>query len=107
MGDAVLVAAATRTSGLLRESDVVARLGGDEFVVLIGDAGLAEAQVVGGKLVAALSAPYPGVDPAVACSVGIAMHPRDGHTIAKLCLHADEALYDAKRSGKRRVSVFR
>lgn len=107
MGDAVLVAAASRISGLLRESDVVARLGGDEFVVLIGDAGLAEAQVVGGKLVAALSAPYPGVDPAVACSVGIAMHPRDGHTIAELCLHADQALYDAKRSGKRRVSVYR
>ena len=106
-GDAVLVAAASRISGLLRESDVVARLGGDEFVVLLGDAGLGEAQHVGGKLVAALSAPYPGVVPSVSCSVGIAMHPQDGHTIAELCLHADQALYEAKRAGKRRVSVYR
>lgn len=106
MGDAVLMDAASRISGLLRESDVVARLGGDEFVVLIGDAGPAEAQRVGNKLVAALSEPYPGVTPAVGCSVGIAMHPKDGHTVAELCLHADQALYGAKRSGRRRVSVY-
>ena len=66
-----------------------------------------EAQHVGGKLVAALSALYPGVVPAVSCSVGIAMHSQDGHTVAELCLHADQALYEAKRAGKRCVSVYR
>jgi diguanylate cyclase (GGDEF)-like protein len=106
VGDAVLMAAASRISGLLRDSDVVARLGGDEFAVLLGDAHLGDAQHVGGKLVTALSAPYPGVVPAVSCSVGVAMHPQDGHTIAELCLHADEALYEAKRTGKRRVNVY-
>lgn len=105
-GDAVLMAAASRISGLLRESDVVARLGGDEFVVLLGDARVDDALHVGGKLVTALSAPYPGVVPAVSCSVGIAMHPQDGHTVAELCLHADQALYEAKRTGKRRVNVY-
>jgi diguanylate cyclase (GGDEF)-like protein len=107
VGDAVLVDAASRISGLLRGSDVVARLGGDEFVVLLGDAQLSDAEHVGGKLVADLSAPYPGVGPAVSCSVGIAMHPQDGHTVAELCLHADQALYQAKRAGKRRVSACR
>ncbi|TDP64130.1 diguanylate cyclase (GGDEF)-like protein [Roseateles toxinivorans] len=106
-GDTVLIAAASRIAGLLRESDVVARLGGDEFVVLLGDAGQGEAEHVGGKLVAALSAPYPGVVPEVSCSVGIALHPKDGHTVAELCLHADQALYEAKRTGKRRVIVYR
>lgn len=106
VGYAVLVDAASRISGLSRESDVVARLGGDEFVVLLGDARLGEAQHVGDKLVAALSAPYPGAVPAVSCSVGVAVHPQDGHTIAELCLHADQALYEAKRTGKRRVSVY-
>jgi diguanylate cyclase (GGDEF)-like protein len=47
------------------------------------------------------------VVPAVSCSVGVAMHPQDGHTVAELCLHADQALYEAKRAGKRRVSVYR
>jgi diguanylate cyclase (GGDEF)-like protein len=106
-GDAVLMAAASRISGLLRESDVVARLGGDEFVVLLGDARVDDAQHVGGKLVAALGAAYPGVVPAVSCSVGIAMYPQDGHTAVELCLHADLALYEAKRTGKQRVTVFR
>jgi diguanylate cyclase (GGDEF)-like protein len=106
VGDAVLMAAASRISGLLRESDVVARLGGDEFVVLLGVARLGDAQHVGDKLVAALGAPYPGVVPSVSCSVGIAMHPQDGHTVAELCLHADQALYEAKRTGKRRVNVY-
>jgi diguanylate cyclase (GGDEF)-like protein len=105
VGDTVLIAAASRIAGLLRDSDVVARLGGDEFAVLLGDAGLGDAEHVGGKLVAALSAPYPGVAPAVSCSVGIAMHPQDGHTVAELCLHADQALYEAKRAGKRRVCI--
>jgi diguanylate cyclase (GGDEF)-like protein len=105
VGDGVLIAAASRIAGLLRDSDVVARLGGDEFAVLLGDARLGDAEHVGGKLVAALSVPYPGVIPEVSCSVGIAMHPQDGHTVAQLCLHADEALYEAKRTGKRRVCI--
>lgn len=105
-GDAVLMAAASRISALLRESDVVARLGGDEFAVLLGDARLGDAEHVGGKVIAALSAAYPGVVPAVSCSVGIALHPQDGHTVAELCLHADRALYEAKRTGKRRVQVY-
>ncbi len=107
VGDAVLMEAASRISGLLRESDVVARLGGDEFVVLLGDANPGDAEHVAGKLVAALSAPYPGVIPDVSCSVGIAMHPQGGRTVAELCQHADQALYEAKRTGKRRAELYR
>ncbi|MGZ5714517.1 MAG: diguanylate cyclase domain-containing protein [Caldimonas sp.] len=106
VGDAVLKAVASRISGLLRESDVVARMGGDEFAVLLSYAGLGDARHVGDKLVDALSAPYPGVAPAVSASLGIAMHPQAGHTVAELCEHADQALYEAKRSGKRRLAVY-
>jgi diguanylate cyclase (GGDEF)-like protein len=106
VGDAVLKAAATRILEALRESDVVARVGGDEFAVLLGDASLDDARHVGEKLIDALSAPYPGVVPAVSGSVGIATHPQAGHTLADLCEHADQALYEAKRSGKRRIAVY-
>ena len=105
-GDAVLEAAALRISGALRESDVVARMGGDEFVVLLSEAGLDDARLVGDKLVEALSTPYPDVGPPVTASVGIAVHPRDGVTVDELCKRADEALYEAKRSGKRRLVAF-
>jgi diguanylate cyclase (GGDEF)-like protein len=90
---------------VLRESDVVARLGGDEFAVLLGNVGLDDARHVGDKLIDALSAPYQGVVPAVSASVGIAMHPQAGPTVAELCEQADQALYQAKRSGKRRLAV--
>ena len=106
VGDAVLKAAASRILETLRESDVVARLGGDEFAVLLGDAGLGDARHVGAKLIDALSAPYSGVVPAVSGSVGIATHPQAGHTLADLCEHADQALYEAKRSGKRQMAVY-
>jgi diguanylate cyclase (GGDEF)-like protein len=105
VGDSVLKAAASRISGVLRESDVVARLGGDEFAVLLGNVGLDDARHVGDKLIDALSAPYQGVVPAVSASVGIAMHPQAGPTVAELCEQADQALYQAKRSGKRRLAV--
>jgi GGDEF domain-containing protein len=42
----------------------------------------------------------------VSGSVGIAIHPQDGRTVAELCAHADQALYRAKRSGKRRLAVY-
>ena len=105
-GDAVLKAAAARISGALRESDVVARMGGDEFVVLLSEAGLDDARLVGAKLVEALSTPYPDVKPAVSGSVGIALHPQDGNTVNALCDRADQALYEAKRSGKKRLVLF-
>jgi len=105
-GDAVLQAAALRISGLLRESDVVARLGGDEFAVALSEVSLGDAQHVADKLVDALSAPYAGVVPVVSGSVGIAMYPAAGHTVAELLDRADQALYEAKRSGKRCVAVF-
>lgn len=104
-GDRVLKTAAERISGLLRASDVVARLGGDEFVVLLGDSDRDDAELVGRKLVAALAEPYPDVQPSVSASIGIAMCPQSGRSVAELCASADRALYDAKRAGKHRVAM--
>jgi diguanylate cyclase (GGDEF)-like protein len=106
VGDAVLKAAASRIAGALRESDVVCRLGGDEFAVLLDESGLADAQHVAHKVIDALSMPYPGVSAAVSASIGIALHPQAGRTLAELGQHADQALYEAKRAGRRRVAVY-
>ena len=102
-GDAVLRLAAERIENCIRASDVLARVGGDEFAVMLADVSIEQAEVIGAKLVAALSQPYPGVDVRVSASVGVAVFPLDWMSATGLLKCADAALYEAKRQGKGRV----
>jgi len=72
--------------------------------VLLGDVGQVLTRQIGQKLVAALAEPYEDVETPVSASVGIAIFPESGSTVDALLARADEALYDAKKGGKRRVS---
>ena len=103
-GDLVLKAVADRITGLIRGSDVVSRRGGDEFSVMLVDVDGARTRQIAEKLLAALAMPYPGVDPAVSASIGVARYPHDATTLQELLERADEALYAAKHAGKRRVA---
>ncbi len=109
VGDAALLVAAERLAGTLRDSDTVARLGGDEFAVLLADQhDPAEAMQVAAKVIAALREPFQvrhhrlHVD----ASVGISLFPRHGDTADLLLRHADLAMYEAKRLGGNRASLF-
>jgi diguanylate cyclase (GGDEF)-like protein len=103
-GDAVLKTAADRIRKAIRGADVVSRRGGDEFTVLLNHVDQPLAQRIGHKLVATLARPYDGIDVAVSASVGIALYPGSGTTLAALLERADQALYDAKNGGKRRLA---
>lgn len=105
VGDHVLKLAAERIVVTIRASDVAARLGGDEFSVLLSDIDAKSAVAMAHRLVARLSEPYPGVQPAVSASVGIAMFPASGDTVDLLMLKADAALYRSKESGKRQATL--
>ena len=107
-GDELLVQAARRLQESVRAGDTVARLGGDEFaVLLVGDLDQARAEEVAERLRRALSAPYwiGGEELTVAASIGIAF-AEQGVTPAKLLRNADLAMYQAKKHGKDRVSVY-
>lgn len=101
-GDRVLRAIAGALRAAVRGSDVVARYGGDEFVVLMPDTDTVEATRVAqraGEAVASLAHPMiDGSDVRVSCSVGLAMHPRDGNTARELLRSADAAMYSHKRA---------
>jgi len=106
-GDKVLQQAAERLTSGIRKSDIAARLGGDEFaVVLVADTEtMAMAVAVAGQLVDALSAPYTfnGVQVSISASIGVARYPECGNSSQELLHVADETMYRAKASGKRKV----
>lgn len=106
IGDRVLLTLAQGLRRRLRDEDFVARVGGDEFVVLINNFSLRQAEArFGSALNTVFAPPEDGseplpVVPTVSC--GLAEFSA-GDTYASLYERADQALYTAKRSGKRRV----
>jgi diguanylate cyclase (GGDEF)-like protein len=107
IGDELLVEAATRLSGVVRESDVVARFGGDEFVALLQNCSNDEALDVAERLRGSLSEPYhvSGHEVVVSASIGLARPGGDDDAEAAL-RNADLALYSAKEGGRDRVAVY-
>jgi diguanylate cyclase (GGDEF)-like protein/PAS domain S-box-containing protein len=106
-GDGLLKEVAARLSACVRAADTVARLGGDEFAVLLEtNRSIDDAELVAGKLVEALHAPFALAEGevSISCSVGIALHPVDGDDFKSLLRHADLAMYRAKQAGKDRFS---
>jgi diguanylate cyclase (GGDEF)-like protein len=71
------------------------------------DASLENAKTIAGKLIAALSIPYPVAEGGahVSASIGIATYPASATDLDTLLQHADRAMYAAKAKGKRCVSV--
>jgi diguanylate cyclase (GGDEF)-like protein len=99
-GDRVLVQLATLLVELVRSGDDAFRVGGDEFALLLRGAGELEAREVVARIVAAVEA---NIDPLVrtlSASFGIAPSAaaREPEELLRV---ADEAMYEAKRSGTR------
>jgi diguanylate cyclase (GGDEF)-like protein/PAS domain S-box-containing protein len=104
-GDDLLVAVATRLSGLLGQHDTAARLGGDEFAILVEDpARAAGLERIAARVVGALGAPFDVAGGlATSASVGLACAAAGGDDgPADLLRQADLALYAAKSAGKNR-----
>ena len=105
-GDRVLQEVARGLKTSTRPDDVVARIGGDEFAVLASGLTLREAEsrlrAILTQMTTAMSAT--SNVPRITLSCGAA-ECSAGDTMQSLMARADQALYDAKRKGKNRVSV--
>ncbi|MCP2014604.1 diguanylate cyclase (GGDEF)-like protein [Deinococcus sp. HSC-46F16] len=99
-GDEALVQIGAAVAGVLRAGDEVFRWGGDEFAVLLPHTAAAEAEVVAGRIHAALHARRVGGLP-LHVTVGVAgTLPGEDPDGEALLRRADAAMYRAKREEK-------
>lgn len=109
VGDLLLKEVARRMQASVRTNDTVGRLGGDEFILLLTDLESAdEYQVVVERLMSAINQPIVlnELQVKIGASVGIAMFPTDSSDPEMLLRYADHAMYQAKQTGRNRVSLF-
>jgi diguanylate cyclase (GGDEF)-like protein/PAS domain S-box-containing protein len=110
-GDAALLQIAEIIQECVRESDVVARYGGEEFAILLPETDLGGALAMAERLRSGVeSSPLDiedGNPHRITVSLGVAAMNRENDftVLDKLLQKADEALYQAKNSGRNRVVI--
>lgn len=121
VGDQVLVAFAGAVRDSTRQGDLLCRWGGEEVAVLLPDTSRDNAVIVAERIRATVEAMRIPVtkaaggdtvilgDPTDGCtvSIGVAAFPEHGATLLDVARMADDALYQAKRSGRNSVHVTR
>jgi diguanylate cyclase (GGDEF)-like protein len=107
-GDIVLTAIADACRSIKRASDIAARIGGEEFAILLPETNAEAARTFAERLRREISECAPiiqGEKLALTASVGVAAATRHTTRVSSLLQSADEALYQAKRTGRNRVCV--
>jgi len=107
-GDRVLSVLGKLMQDNCRRENIVARYGGEEFAVLMTNSGLTEAAAfqIAERLRTVLGAQdfaFSGRKVKVTVSIGVAYSTGNSTARETLLARADQALYQAKRSGKNRV----
>jgi predicted signal transduction protein with EAL and GGDEF domain/DNA-binding response OmpR family regulator len=92
-----------------RSLEAMARLGGDEFVALLPEVlDDQDAQSVAQRILDLMREPIlvGGQECFVTVSVGIAVFPRDGQSIADLLRNSDVAMHAVKAAGRNAASIY-
>ena len=109
VGDRALKAVADMLRTRTRVFDSIARYGGEEFVVVMPGAGPQDAMAAAERLRVAIEAmpfsPEPGVTHPLTISIGVAFSSGHNHSAELLLQAADQAMYQAKRTGRNRVEL--
>ncbi|WP_263410751.1 sensor domain-containing diguanylate cyclase [Terriglobus tenax] len=106
VGDECLKQVANRLQSRIRQSDTLARTGGEEFTLVVGQVSSEEgARVLAGNLLRLFEKPLEidGLTVPITISIGVALYPEDATELDALRKLSDDALYEAKRSGRNRV----
>jgi diguanylate cyclase (GGDEF)-like protein/PAS domain S-box-containing protein len=109
VGDRLLLEVANRLHGAIREGDTVARLGGDEFAVIMADLKEAKGMEIAlCRLRDQLGMPYliGGHEITITASMGATVYPEDNDDADTLLRHANQAMVEAKQSGRNCFRMF-
>lgn len=107
VGDRVLKRAVAACQAHLRSTDIFGRLGGEEFGIVLPECTLEQvlARTERIRLAIVEVCGDAAEEICVSASFGVATTKHSGHDLRQLLIHADDALYRAKREGRNRVSV--
>lgn len=110
-GDEVLKQVANLLKTQCHERQTPTRYGGEEFVILCEDSTLKEVAECAERIQKTIEqTPFPYGDKQplgkVTASLGVAVFPQHAGSPEQLLKNADEALYQAKQSGRNQVKVY-
>jgi diguanylate cyclase (GGDEF)-like protein/PAS domain S-box-containing protein len=114
IGDLLLVEVAQRLQSCVRSADTVARQGGDEFVIMLdelsteSEQAAVQAETIAEKIRSAVNQPFmlQGYEYHGSPSIGISLFRGHENTVDELLKRADNAMYQAKRSGRNAIRFF-
>lgn len=109
VGDVILREVARIIKDGLRQIDLVCRYGGEEFSIILTETDKAGAMFAAERIRQSVEARHIHAydeDLTVTISVGISVFPSQGRDTHKLIDKADQALYQAKQTGRNKVCVY-
>ncbi|MGE5469512.1 MAG: diguanylate cyclase [Bacteroidota bacterium] len=108
-GDVALQSLVATSRRVLRDWDIMGRIGGEEFAVLLPETDVYQALLVAERFRKAVADAAVPVDRGkvvkMTVSTGVATSRNEDTDIEALLVRADEALYEAKRTGRDKVCV--
>lgn len=107
-GDLLLKKFGEQLVASMKPGDLAARMSGDEFMFLIRVTDVQQAIMRVEQVLALFQQPYSmdGYQFHITASIGVSLYPDDAQDIETLMVHADNAMYNAKRRGKNRYSIY-
>ncbi|SHO81293.1 diguanylate cyclase (GGDEF domain) with PAS/PAC sensor [hydrothermal vent metagenome] len=104
IGDEVLIMIAQYINSNIRKDDIFARWGGEEFIILFSNTPLNIVEIISNKLRIGIENLLHKEAGKITASFGVTQY-RENDTIESLFKRCDDALYQAKESGRNRVCV--
>ena len=106
VGDQVLKTTALVVTENIRRADILGRIGGEEFAVLAAETTTENAVALAQKIRCAVETTEHDHVGRITISLGVSTYDR-GLSLDEFVRRSDEALYEAKNSGRNRVECYR